>query len=103
QSTPRSPRRRRAVVGTAAAVVLVLGGMTAVDAVTQHLQTARLRDAPGGLAPIGDAPRVAWELDIELAGQPLGVMPGALVVNDGNDVVGYDLDSGDEAWRTTFD
>ncbi|WP_251149716.1 PQQ-binding-like beta-propeller repeat protein [Cellulosimicrobium sp. Marseille-Q4280] len=103
EPTPRSPRRRRAVVGTAAAVVLVLGGMTAVDAVTQHLQTARLRDAPGGLAPIGDAPRVAWELDIELAGQPLGVMPGALVVNDGNDVVGYDLDTGEEAWRTTFD
>ncbi|WP_435737441.1 PQQ-binding-like beta-propeller repeat protein [Cellulosimicrobium sp. PMB13] len=99
----RSPRRRRAVATAAAAVVLVLGGMAAVDAVTQRVQTARLREAPGGLAPIGDAPRVAWELDIELAGQPLGVMPGVLVVNDGNDVVGYDLDTGDEAWRTTFD
>lgn len=98
-----SPRRRRAVVATAAAVVVVLGGMTAVDAITQRVQTARLREAPGGLAPIGDAPEVVWELDVDMSTQGLGAVTGAIVLNEGDDVVGYDLDTGEEAWRATFD
>lgn len=92
-------RRRRVAAASAAVVVAVLGVMVTVDAAQSRADLARLREAPGGVAPMLTAPAETWSLDgVEPGG--LEVLDGTLVLSDGDDVVAHDLGSGEERWRT---
>nr|WP_241744169.1 PQQ-binding-like beta-propeller repeat protein [Cellulosimicrobium arenosum] len=95
-------RRRRVVVAGAAAAALVLAGMVAVDVVSSRADRARLADAAGGVFSTAHEPRVAWERDIDLSTDSFSFGTGALVLSEGDVVVGYDLESGTESWRRTF-
>jgi len=101
-AVPRRRRGRALAVG-AVAVALVLGGMVTVDAVTQRAEAERLRDAPGGLVSLTGAPELRWTVEVDLSSEPYVIVPGHLVVSDGDEVVGYDLDTGEESWRVPFD
>jgi outer membrane protein assembly factor BamB len=93
-------RRRRLVVGASAAVlVAVLAGMTAVDAAQSRADLARLREAPGGVAPMLTAPQEVWSVDDVVPGA-FELVPGAVVTVQGGDVVAHDLATGEERWRT---
>nr|WP_241744170.1 PQQ-binding-like beta-propeller repeat protein [Cellulosimicrobium arenosum] len=96
-------RRRRVLLASVAAVAVVLGGMVAVDAVTTRQDEERLVEATGGIASAAQEPQVAWEHAIDLSTESLTFGPGTFVVSEGDDVVGYDLDTGAETWRRTFD
>ncbi|MCB7136003.1 outer membrane protein assembly factor BamB family protein [Cellulosimicrobium marinum] len=96
-------RRRRVVLASVTAGALVLGGMVTVDAVAQRAADARLRAAPGGVTSIGGPPQVVWERELDFSATAFAVLPDALVVTEGDDVVGYDLADGEEAWRVPME
>lgn len=94
----RNRRRRTVVVSVSAGVVLVLGGMLAVDAWHARGDLDRLRDAAGGIEPILGPPRELWSVDADLtAGFTL--VPGGIVTVEEGDAVVRDLASGEVRWR----
>ncbi|QJW35417.1 hypothetical protein [Cellulosimicrobium protaetiae] len=98
---PARPRRgRRAVVvgAVSAGLVLVLGGMAAVDAWHGRADLERLRTAPGGIEPIAETPSELWTTDLVL-GNGLGFLPGAIVTVEDGAAVAVSLDGGEERWR----
>nr|WP_241744171.1 PQQ-binding-like beta-propeller repeat protein [Cellulosimicrobium arenosum] len=95
--------RMRAALAAAGALAVVLAGMAAVDAVTSRNDRARLVAAEGALLQADAAPHVTWSLEASFPSDPVSFVSGAVVVSDGSDVVGYGLDSGEEAWRASFD
>ncbi|MEV7964030.1 PQQ-binding-like beta-propeller repeat protein [Oerskovia paurometabola] len=95
---PRVQRRRRLVVtGVAGALVLVLGGLTALDVVRARQADALLRTAPGGVVGLTQPPEEVWSVD---TGEtwPAFVDDLLLMPGDGA-LVAHDLTSGEEVWR----
>ncbi len=92
--------RRTAVVATVSVgVVLVLGGMLAVDAWHTRADLDRLRHATGGVEPIVDAPRELWSTGSGFR-SGFSVLPGGFVTVEEGDAVVRDLRSGEVRWRT---
>jgi outer membrane protein assembly factor BamB len=131
---PRLPRlSRRTWLLTAAAVAVVVAGVTAVDLVRDHLRGELMRTSPVGVASLEDPPERGWtvpfdvptpEGDEAFVDQQLVVMDGLLVVPPGTaqsfvqdvrtgavdpvqvgfeDVVAVDPGSGEVAWRVPLD
>ncbi|MFE4464632.1 PQQ-binding-like beta-propeller repeat protein [Oerskovia sp. NPDC056781] len=95
---PRVHRRRRLVVtGVAGTLVLVLGGLTALDTVRARQAEALLRTAPGGVVGLTQPPDEVWSVD---TGEAWPTLAGdlLLVPVDGA-LVAHDLTSGEEVWR----
>ncbi|MFC8922051.1 PQQ-binding-like beta-propeller repeat protein [Cellulosimicrobium sp. NPDC057127] len=92
-------RRRRVVAASVVGVVVVLGGMATVDAAQSRADLARLREAPGGVAPMLAAPDERWSVEGTVPGA-LDVVAGAVVTVQDDDVVAHDLATGAERWRT---
>ncbi|MFJ1513818.1 PQQ-binding-like beta-propeller repeat protein [Cellulosimicrobium funkei] len=98
---PRVPGRRRRAVAAAVAtgvVVLVVGGMLVVDAVTSRDAQERLETARGAVRALDAAPTERWRAPAA-ADRGTAFLPGLLVTVDGDEAVALDLDSGAEAWR----
>jgi len=99
EAAGRRRRRRTAVVATVSVgVVLVLGGMLAVDAWHARGDLDRLRNAPGGIEPIPDAPRELWTVETGILSGISVVRGGVVTVEDG-EAVARDLGSGEVRWR----
>ncbi|MFD6166102.1 PQQ-binding-like beta-propeller repeat protein [Oerskovia sp. NPDC060287] len=96
---PRARRRRRVLLGgVAAALVLVLGGLTLVDVVRARQAEALLRAVPGGVVGLERPPRELWTVDV---GEAWPLVAGELFVVIAADgaLVAYDRATGAEAWR----
>ncbi|WP_336708816.1 outer membrane protein assembly factor BamB family protein [Oerskovia sp. USHLN155] len=95
---PRAHRRRRLVVtGVAGTLVLVLGGLTALDMVRARQADALLRTAVGGVVGLTQPPDEAWSVD---TGEAWPTLSGDLLLVPGDGaLVAHDLTSGEEVWR----
>lgn len=96
--TGLSRPRRRWAVGVAGALVLLLGGMAAVDVVSERRLAARLADAPGGIRPLDEAPGELWS--VPMSDYSYSALPGLLVTAQDKRLVAYDVEDGTEQWRT---
>ncbi|RXR22753.1 hypothetical protein EQW78_17120 [Oerskovia turbata] len=95
---PRARRRRRLVVaGVAGALVLVLGGLTAVDVVRARQADALLRTAPGGVVGLTQPPEEVWSVGTGEA-RPAFV-DDLLLLGLEDALVGHDLSTGEVSWR----
>jgi len=83
--------------GVAAALVLVLGGLTLVDVVRARQAEALLRAVPGGVVGLERPPRELWTVDVGEA-WPLAAGELFVVAAEGA-LVAYDRTTGAEAWR----
>ncbi|MFJ4109663.1 outer membrane protein assembly factor BamB family protein [Oerskovia enterophila] len=90
-------RRRVLLAGVAAALVLVLGGLTFVDVVRARQAEALLRAVPGGVVGLERPPRELWTVDVGEA-WPLAAGELFVVAAEGA-LVAYDRATGAEAWR----
>ena len=97
--TDLKARKRRRVLlgGVAAALVLVLGGLTLVDVVRARQAEALLRAVPGGVVGLERPPRELWTVDVGEA-WPLAAGELFVVAAEGA-LVAYDRTTGAEAWR----
>lgn len=97
--TDLKARKRRRVLlgGVAAALVLVLGGLTLVDVVRARQAEALLRAVPGGVVGLERPPRELWTVDVGEA-WPLAAGEFFVVAAEGA-LVAYDRATGAEAWR----
>ncbi|WP_255371849.1 hypothetical protein [Cellulosimicrobium sp. CUA-896] len=82
-------RRRRVVAASVVGLAVVLGGMATVDAAQSSADLARLRESPGGVAPMISAPQEVWSVDGVVPGA-LELVAGAVVTVEGHDVVAHD-------------
>jgi outer membrane protein assembly factor BamB len=95
----KAQKRRRVLLGgVAAALVLVLGGLTLVDVVRARQAEALLRAVPGGVVGLERPPRELWSLDI---GESWPLVAGELfvVIAADGELVAYDRATGAEVWR----
>ncbi|GAA4733895.1 hypothetical protein GCM10023216_28050 [Isoptericola chiayiensis] len=92
-----SPRRRRRIVGSAgAALVVAVGGVSVAGAVQAHVDAERLRESPGGVVSLdGDLTEV-WSTGGGVAAVLAG---GGLVGIDGTEAVARAVADGAELWR----
>ncbi|MFJ2298851.1 PQQ-binding-like beta-propeller repeat protein [Oerskovia paurometabola] len=95
---PRVQRRRRLVVtGVAGALVLVLGGLTALDVVRARQADALLRTAPGGVVGLTQPPEEVWSVD---TGETWPAFVDDLLLLGLEDaLVAHDLSTGKLSWR----
>ena len=90
-------RRRLVVTGVAGALVLVLGGLTALDMDRARQADALLRTAPGGVVGLTQPPEEVWSVD---TGEAWPAFAGDLLVLAQTDaLVAHDLSTGEEVWR----
>ncbi|MDO8149881.1 PQQ-binding-like beta-propeller repeat protein [Isoptericola sp. b408] len=95
-------RQRRTALGIAAVAVLVLaGGAVAAGALADHVETDRLRTAPGGVLSLDGALTEVWHADVD--GLATVLPDGGLAVVRGADLVALEVATGAERWRTTLD
>ncbi|MHA7134403.1 outer membrane protein assembly factor BamB family protein [Oerskovia turbata] len=90
-------RRRIALGGLAAALVLVLVGLTITDAVRARQADALLRVSPGGVVGLEKPPRELWSIESEQS-QPV-VVGSVVVLADDDGVAAHDPATGEESWR----
>lgn len=95
---PRAHRRRRLVVaGVAGTLVLVLGGLTALDMVRARQADALLRTAPGGVVGLTQPPDEVWSVDL---GEAWPTFAGdRLILAHADALVAHDLSTGEVSWR----
>lgn|GEM_PF-6829137 len=92
-----SPRRRRRIVGSAgAALVVAVGGVGVAGAVQAHVDAERLRESPGGVVSLDGDLTEAWSVDAGVAAVLAG---GGLVGIDGTEAVARAVADGAELWR----
>jgi outer membrane protein assembly factor BamB len=99
--TPRDPsahrRRRLVVTGVAGALVLVLGGLTALDMVRARQADALLRSTPGGVVGLTQPPDEVWSVD---TGEAWPMFAGdRLILAHADALVAHDLSTGEVSWR----
>ncbi len=85
------------VVAGVVALALVLGGAVVVDTVRSRAQDDRLTVTRGGMLPLDTAPSRMWKVK---ATDGVASVGGALVTVVRGEVIGVDLDTGAELWRT---
>lgn len=96
----RLSRRTRALVGAAAALVVLvpLGSAAVLDAAADRERAARMPGLPGGVADLSVAPDPGWEVATDEG--VLTVLPdGGILTRDGTDVLAVDAATGAERWR----
>ncbi|WP_278235662.1 PQQ-binding-like beta-propeller repeat protein [Isoptericola sp. AK164] len=96
-----SPRRRRATVGVGGGAVLVLvGGLVAGGAAAAHLESERLRAAPGGVLSLAGELTEAWSRDG--SGVVAVLDGGRLAFVEDRTLVVHDAADGSEVWRAAL-
>ncbi|QJW35418.1 PQQ-binding-like beta-propeller repeat protein [Cellulosimicrobium protaetiae] len=101
RETPGPGRRRPRLVAAAVVagvVVVLVGGMLVVDAVTSRDAQERLETARGAVRALDGAPAERWSAPAA-AERGVAFLPGLLVTVEGDEAVALDLDTGAEAWR----
>ncbi|MFF3066445.1 PQQ-binding-like beta-propeller repeat protein [Oerskovia sp. NPDC057915] len=94
---PRAHRRRLVVIGVAGALVLVLGGLTALDVARARQADALLRTAPGGVVGLTQPPEETWSVD---SGETWPVfVDDRLLLGLEEGLVAHDLSTGEVSWR----
>ena len=92
-------RRQRLVQAAVAvgAIVVLGGGLGLTGAVREHARVDRLSHAPGGVLSLDRPPRPVWTAKADTFA-PVGFLPGVVVQQRSDEVVGLDAATGTERW-----
>lgn len=100
--TGMTRRQRTIQASVAIGVIVVVGaGVGVTSAVREHARTERLRDAPGGVLSLDEPPQPVWTVAGDLF-QPAHFLPGVVVQQRSDELVGLDAGTGAERWHVPF-